>query len=595
MALNIVSLALVLGITFIHSIFGLFSGMLNLSCTIIAAVVAFGFFEPLGLWMAEMGLHPAYTPPVALILLFVVTLILLRAAADNLIRGNVHVPHYVDWGGAAVCGFLNAQITVGVIVISVLMLPIGGTVMGFTRYARTSESDLDHSDLTRFERRSLWLRSDEMTVGLVSALSGGSLRGKTAVGAVYPNFVDQVFFGNNTVQWESSPAPYRDNKGDGVEKGIRVEKWWEQTEPVVGRYRKGEPTAEKPLPPYQEQTFRPAEGNKLVAVHVTLLPASADRDGNRRLHVFRPTMLRLVGRDERETSRDYVARIVEGADERIGGKPRICDMDSNFSLDGASDVPIYAYFEVPEDFRPQFVEYRRFARAGLDQPPLEAKGGKRPDVPALALLSDEERRAQAGTARGAMRFIDVIEYPSGDATRLPMPLGGNKARRGEGVELEGKALKSGRILGERGQLAASEGSETNVEDFHLPAGYRLCQIRFKPKRALTIAGQVFNYVARNVNQYFAVDDSGDKVPLCGYFAVVKRGGKDYMELFYTGEPEPMTFRSMLDFKEIKSDELTADDTILGLLFLVKGGRTVTKIENQTGQGVEGLSYKMYAP
>lgn len=588
MVLNIVALCLVLAITFMHSVFGLYSGVIHVCCCILAALVAFGFFEPLTLLLTkEAGLHPAYTEPCCLLLLFVVTLIVLRTAADNLLRGNVQLPQYVDTGGAIVLGFIGAEIVVGVLVISVLMLPLGGRVMGFSRYERDPEAR-DENNLARFNRNRIWLMPDEFTVGLVRLISGGSMRAATPLAAVYPSFTDWVFYTGNTVQWESSPGVYRD-RSDGTS-GLRVEKWWEQTDPVVGRYRKDVPDKDNKNPPYAEHTFRPVAGMKLVGVRLRLLPSSADRDRNRRLHLFRPTMIRLVG-DEHGRPGHAIPRIIAGADKNLGDKPRIVDIDNNFSIDGDAELTIDVYFEVGEDFTPRFVEYRRRARAAISESERLKKAPAALAAPAAAAATGTPAAGDQA-ARGATRFIDFIESGSGDNTQLPVRLASSKLR-GADAEVVGKQLKSGRIMGDRATLERTESGDTAVEQFAVPEGWRLCQIRYRPKKALTVAGQVFNYVARTVNQYYAVDSSGDKHLLCGYFAIVKRGGKAYIELFYTGEPDSPAYRGMLDFKEIKPSELTgSDDSELGLLFFIPPGRSVLGVENQAGEGVSGLNFRM---
>lgn len=587
MALNIIALCLILGITFIHSIFGLYSGVIHVCCCILAALVAFGFFEPLTLLLTkEAGLHPAYTEPCCLLLLFVVTLILLRAAADNLLRGNVLLPQYVDTGGAIVMGFIGAQIVVGVLVISILMLPLGGRVMGFSRYERDPESR-DENNLARFHRNSIWLKPDEFTVGLVRLISGGSLRATTPLAAVYPSFTDWVFYTGNTVQWESSPGVYRD-RSDGTT-GLRVEKWWEQTEPVVGRYRKDVPDKNNRNPPYTEHTYRFPAGRKLVGARLKLLPSSADRHRARPLHLFRPTMIRLVG-EEHGSPQQVTPRIITGADKNLGPKPRIVDIDNNFSLEGDAEITIDVYFEVAEDFAPSFVEYRRRARAAL----LQSERLKKPPSARAAPAAPGAGEATPAdqSARGVMRFIDLIEGGSGENTRLPIVLASSKLRGAE-VEWAEKVLKSGRLMGDQATLERTESGDTTIEHFAVPEGWRLCQIRYRPRKALTLAGRVFNYVARTVNQYYAVDSSGDKHLLCGYYAIVQRQGKAYIELFYTGEPDSPTYRGMLDFKEIKASELTgSDDSVLGLLFFIPPGRSVLAVENQAGQGVTGLNLPM---
>jgi hypothetical protein len=505
MILNIVALFLTIAITFMHSIFGFFSGVVNLCCTIFAAVVALAFFEPVSaLINAQFGGYPGYTEAIVVCLLFVVALIALRMAADNGIRGNVRVPMYMDWGGAALFGFLNAQIIVGMLLISTFLLPLGGRVMGFERYERDPDRNHpDHPELANFQRNSLWLRPDDMTVWIVKTLTGGSMRGSTPLAAAYPDFADWAFFTTNTVQWESSPAVPRGSKRDGAKRGIAVISWWEQSEPVLGRYRKEVPSKDRPQPPMTQVTFKPAAGKKLLVVQMALKPDAADYERTRGIHLFRPTMLRVVG-DSRGAPQHYPARIVSNVDSLIEGHARLADLDTNFSAEaGGGDVEAEVYFEVDEDFVPRFIEYRRAARASLaprDVAQLESESGRRPrEARDLRLGSAAaEVATREPTGRGVMRFVDAIEFPSGGVRGLPQELSLQRVRSAGG-EVEGEALKSVRISGERSRLAP-EFEAPSVKEFYQPEGYHICQIRMKPSKARTIVGQVFHFVARTVNQ-----------------------------------------------------------------------------------------------
>ena len=65
MVLNICALLFVLGITFMHSLFGLFSGIINVFCTITALAVAFGCAEPLTRAVTgNVPVPPEYVPAV---------------------------------------------------------------------------------------------------------------------------------------------------------------------------------------------------------------------------------------------------------------------------------------------------------------------------------------------------------------------------------------------------------------------------------------------------------------------------------------------------------------------------------------------------
>lgn len=586
MALNITALLLVLAITFMHSIFGFFSGLINLFCTVISVVVALGFYEALNEFITgQFGLHPAYTEPICLVGLFIITIIVVRTLADNYVRGNVKVPAAVDWAGGAVCGFINAQLFVGILVLSVLMLPLGGRVIQFSRYERNpDERDFDHPDTARFDRQQLWTRSDEFAVGLFNLISGGSMRGSTAFASVYPDFCDAVFFSTNTVQAESSPSTYRDKKdGDGFEGGLKVDKWWVEKGPVDVRYREETPTRRNPTPAYKRRTFEPASGKKLIAARLVLRKPSADRQKRELRHLFRPTMLRLVGA-RGDNPEQYAARIIANADERIGGKHRLVDYDNNFSLPASGNVRIYAYFEVDQDFQPAFVEYRRHARAPMG-PPAEESGEVQ-----FTLRGEEERDRPRGRGRGGnLTFGRILEGRSGDSPKLPFGMV-RRALQGAGtdVRLEGDKLAGGRVSGARSTLEPTTGSESTITDFWVPEGKRLLQVRYKPKEARTIAGDVFNYFGSQLNQYILVDKNAEEYPLVGYYAIVNRSRGEYIELFYAGDPDDpasVSFRAMLDFQRLDRSEINdRDDTIIGLLFVVPPRTDFVRVRNQTGEG-----------
>jgi len=592
MALNICALLLVVGITFMNSIFGLFSGLINAFCAIIAAVVALGYSEALnGLITKQTGLHPSYSEPACLIVLFIITLVVLRVAVDRGIRGNVRVPMYLDWGGGAVAGIVIGQICVGILLLGVMMLPFGGRVMQYQRYERDEDNDVDQRGYVEFRHNSIWLRSDEFTTGLVNLLSNGSLRGKTTLASVYPDYPEWVSWSGNTVQPESITAPSRDDKGDGFERGLRVAMWWEPKGGVEGRYRKELPTRKGQDPQYTRKVYTPEADMKLIAVRLEMDQSSADRSGKSSpYHRFRPTMIRLVG-DVNEEPRHYAARLLGGADPKIGDALRIADVDNNFAISAGAKTVVDAYFEVDEEFRPRFVEYRRHARAAVPQEPAD----KPPDEALAAAATGAGPAGGTGTRRGATGFIGALVRPFGDYDELPFKISAARARGGTDVTVEGELFVSGRIAGDRERIEASK-DEASVFKFKLPGRYRLCQIRYKPYEAQSLVGDVFNYAARTLNQYWAEDNAGDRYPLVGYFAIVPRSrGKTYLELFFAGGPDDplsMTFRGMLDFRHIEPKELTQEEAELGLLFLVPLGKTIRGITNQKGDGIGGLSIRM---
>lgn len=590
MVLNLIALLLIAAVTFVQSIFGLFSGLLSAFCSVFAAVVAFGFYEALNdVLTKQLELHPAYTEPISLLLLFIVTLAALRYLADTFIRGNVNVPQYVDWAGAGIFGFISAQICVGMAVICTLMLPIGGSVLGFSRYDRSEEGAGEHPGTVRWERSAMWTRCDEMTVGLVSLLSNGSLStGSTAFGAVYPDYMDAVFYSTNTVMANSSTSPFRE-KGDGFTNGLKVTEWWEQATPLEGRYRKEVPTLKESAPPYDRMTYSASSGKKLLGVRLALLPNGGDRNKSQRLHLFRPGMLRLVGRNG-DSYEQYPARVIGNADDKIEYANRIADLDNNFSLPGDNDRYVDVYFEVKDGFTPMFCEYRHHARAAMPAerdkaPPVALKGGNGPTGTGTG--GDVVAKGGSGGKQGGLMFGSLMEFPYGDNKSLPLEMSPSKTKKGE-TTVEGEAFVSGRIFGTKEALAPDNGEPGKLTFFKVPDKKRLCQVHYKPKKALSVVGEVFAYAAQ-LNQYRAVDDRGNQIPLAGYWVKIKRGNNDYYEIFYNGDPENNppnpTYNSMIDVKAVEQKELRdQDDAEICLLFLTSPGVTVRRVENQKGEG-----------
>lgn len=584
MIVNLSAFVFVLGLTFLHSIFGLYSGLINVFCSIAALAVSLGYFELVNdLLTGTFHLHSAYTEPATLVLLFVVTLGVLRMLADMFIRGNVRVPMYIDWGGGAVCGFINAQICVGIMVLGFLMLQFGGRVGMFSRYERDPDDVVDpQTQRVEFERHDLLLKSDQFAVGLFNLLSGGSMAGGTTFKSIYPDFPEWVFWSGNTVQHESLTAPIRDEQSDGFKNGIAVDSWWRQTAGVAGRYRKRLPSRDYPTPDYDPMTYQALAGNELIGVRLLLKQSSADKGGKRDdpVHRFRPTMIRLVG-DVGDEPRQYRAELIGGADKRIGDSLRIVDIDANFSIAAAGENSIDVYFDVDARFKPRFIEYRRHARATVP----ESKRLESPPDERLAAASDEgdaQPSRGRGRSSGPARFLDIIDRNfTGQIDMLPVELA--VTQLGFEAETSGEMLTSGRVMG---SVSALSQGGSRVTKFNVPAGKRIFQVKAQARQAASLFGQVFNFVGAIVNQYQCVTTNGQQYQLCGYYAIVKRDGEDYIELFYAPDPGAVNYQNRLDFQTtgLRGMLKNQADAYVGLIFLVDPGACVNRIQTQGGRG-----------
>ncbi len=315
-------------------------------------------------------------------------------------------------------------------------------------------------------------------------------------------------------------------------------------------------------------------------MRLQLKKAAADREGGT-AHVFRPSMIRLVGdlgSGGSARPQQYIPRVIGGADNFIGGANRIVDMDNNFRVN-QPEALVDVWFDVPQDFNPRFVEYRRHARAEI---PEMSKAAPKT---ALKLMTDEERQAIAN-ASGRQTFGTVLGGDSGDRRDLPFEFDLAKLKGSPDVKMDGEYLVHARVSGTKSAFEKKAGA--SAKEFKIPPGYKVLAIRYVPKQARSIVGEVFNYVGSNVNQYLAVDDTGSKHPLTGYFGKVKRGNDERFEFFFNGpkddELDP-SYRLMLDFKDLDKKDLNdADTSEICLYFLVKPGTRIMRIENQAGDG-----------
>ena len=153
--------------------------------------------------------------------------------------------------------------------------------MGFSRIERLEAYD-PITERAQFEHKSVWLKPDQFTAGLFNVLSGGSLRNKTVFASVYPDFSEWVFWSGNTVQHESTTAPFRDSsKGDGFgEKGLKVQSWWEHSGSLEVAYRAPLPQKDSYGPEMEFETIDyEAEANRrLIGMRLGLRKAAADAD-----------------------------------------------------------------------------------------------------------------------------------------------------------------------------------------------------------------------------------------------------------------------------------------------------------------------------
>ena len=211
MIFSVLVLVLVLGVTYMHYLQGAFTAAISLACALAAALVAFGYYETL-VNMTSAGGFSDFAGGAALIVLFTITYGVLRVIADMLVPGNIQLQLYVEKAGAAVFGFLAALIAGGTFATGVQLMPLGGSVAGFSRYelqgrdvvvtaamsgkprgADTTVNDEVVKPEYDGNPSSLLLPADNFVLSLVKTASAGSFSGTQSFAALHPDLTTEAF------------------------------------------------------------------------------------------------------------------------------------------------------------------------------------------------------------------------------------------------------------------------------------------------------------------------------------------------------------------------------------------------------------------
>jgi len=156
---------------------GFFSGLLHFICVVCAAAIAFAWWEPLayGLLLGSSKWN-GLVPGSMLLLLFLVSLLILRSITDKVAGGNTRIPRPIDATGGAIFGAASGLVTAGMLVIGTGFIDIPEGTLGHTGWGvdgngRVHEETGSGQDYAT----QLWIPVDTLTARLFEGLSMGSL------------------------------------------------------------------------------------------------------------------------------------------------------------------------------------------------------------------------------------------------------------------------------------------------------------------------------------------------------------------------------------------------------------------------------------
>jgi hypothetical protein len=151
---------------------GLFSAILHLLCVVAAGAIALAFWEPLTVGLLlRGGRFDNYAWGISLVMLFAVSLLVLRLGTDKLVPANVDLPHWANLTFGFPVGLAAGVITIGVLVIGGGFIQCRTEILGFTGWARSAQRGMVEES-----SRTLWLPVHTWTANLYESLSVGALR-----------------------------------------------------------------------------------------------------------------------------------------------------------------------------------------------------------------------------------------------------------------------------------------------------------------------------------------------------------------------------------------------------------------------------------
>lgn len=633
MILSLIAALFVLLIAAFWAFQGVFSSAIMLLETIAAVMIAFGFYEPLAGVLADK--IPEYHAAVALVLIFVVTLVVLRVLTDKYIGTGMQFPMIVDRAGGGLLGLLTGLLVIGVALIGIQMLPVGPELLGFQRISPAAPK----------VRHSVWLNPDGFTVGIVNLLSApGRFSGGGSFGDARPAFLDDLAAANLGAAVNS--------RRDVPLQALAARNYWlvDSIDEVMQQ-----PEGDKWKREFKKvQPDDPA--HRYLVVRVGLDTGAADfpeEGGSLRMARFTPAQFRIVGREADGGAADW--RMASGLSdifsEKVGFKldkyraQRVVrwPLDQPFGLGTDNAVELVkdgkfvldVAFEVPADFKPKFIEFKSGARAELNEkmalakPPVAEKAPPPKPAAKPKKASDDEEEDEEGeegnekpaagsekksTKKPAADADDdesesgetkpddedddaaekpkvkvgekpagrtgvaaAVEEKTGVSAKLPMPL---KKSGFPSASLQGGKFKEGHVVFEPAEAGAKPAD--SVVEFVVPEGQRVVQVGAEAVFAGSMLGQVLEYAKRAVSQISIESDSGERFFAIGVYTAATIGGKRVLEIQYWPEAD-VPERCLEPARKLTPNVLRTaanqGDLKMGFVFLVPPGTKIVKFHS----------------
>jgi len=333
---------------------GFFSALIHLVCTVIAGAVAFAVWEHAAYFLIDFAPTSGFLSflggtawGLGLALPFAITLALLRAGVDGVIRANVNPGTTANYIGGGVCGALAGVIAAGITVISIGFLRMETTFWGATH---VGYADKGYIVRTGSGVGGLIFPVDKITTMIYGKLSQAAFRVDEPLAKYHPNLQEE-------------PASLRLNAFEGKARNTTKPEDFSVTARYQVGYDKNIPIAQllrdrwSPGP----QEAKDLNGNEYPAGSyiemfiVNFKAGAKEKDGKVAVGAGQIRLLLQSKTDENDRIELYPIAAASQADARetVAGRWRF-DARETFiaSVGGASEFPIGFEFVVPPGYEP---------------------------------------------------------------------------------------------------------------------------------------------------------------------------------------------------------------------------------------------------
>ena len=555
MWLSLLVVVLLLAIAYFHTIQGLFSALLSAVLAILCSALAFATFEYIAA-NALAPLKPNCALGLALVGMFGLPLLILRLLLDKLVHRTCLLPVILDRAGGFVFGVVAAFVMVGMLTIGLQLMPFGNGFLGFSRVNR--------EDPTK-PQNELWLKPDRVAVRLASMMSGGVLSGEEAFSDRHPDFVTEI-------GWIEGVLPDGERFRRGVRRyappgSIQVLNAWETD--YVYRKTLGD---RGNLSEYQPKSAEP--GSKFIRVRMQVEREAQDADNQHRFTLFQ---VRLVGNRGDDRPEQYHAMAVVDSEQP---EKAICDLigGADSSLLGLLLKPhtgslVDVVFDVPESFKPRFVEYKSGARGTVvmgSAPPAEGTVIAGTDATGEPLAPGRDR--VSGVALAGSFFGDG--FPGGVTMTFYRKLDPE-------INPATQAFKSGHIHGWLPDQGTRQ-RDVPVSRFDVPTDKRLLHLSVENLQPGSTLGRALNLAVTTMKNYIVTDSVGRQYRPVGSYVIARIGVNDYVEIQYAPEYAEITGRGVRPWAKMRDNFLHGDYTY-AFLYLIEPGAKLARF-NTGGSG-----------